>query len=249
MRRAVVFICLALSSFVAHSEELPALAKQYAPLLADAQQEIWPDAPVPWFLGGQVEQETCPSLRSKKCWNPRAELKTKRENGIGLGQFTRAYKADGSIRFDKISELARAHASLRGWSWESRYSPEYQLKAIVEMDKAIYRRQRGAASVSDTLAFSMSGYNGGEGGVLQDRRLCANTPGCDDSQWFGHVECTSIKSKKPSPGYSVSFFSINRDYVRNVLYRRMGKYESFFSSEPKKDGLPLIIKNCQGGKR
>lgn len=222
----------ALLPCLAGAAEVPPLAKQYAPRLAAAQASLWPDAPTPWFLGGQVEQETCITLKHSKCWNPRAELKTKRENGIGLGQFTRAYRADGSIRFDKISELARAHASLRGWTWESRYDADYQLKAIVEMDKAIYRRQRGAATTRDALAFSLSGYNGGEGGVLQDRRLCGNTQGCDSTRWFGHVERTSMKSRKASPGYGKSFFEINREYVQLILATRSPKYRPFFESNP-----------------
>ena len=211
------------------STQVPTAAHQYLPDLVEAQRSIWPTAPMPSFLAAQVEQESCISLTHSKCWNPRAELKTKRENGIGFGQFTRAYRADGSIRFDKISELAAAHKSLRGWSWENRYDPHYQLTAIVEMDKAIYNRQRGASSDRDRLAFTLSGYNGGEGGVLQDRRLCANTKGCDQNRWFGHVEKTSLKSKQPHPGYRHSFFAINREYVTNVLDVRRHKYNKYFA--------------------
>lgn len=230
MRYIIAMLAAALLTSLAAASEIPPLAQQYGPTLAQAQATIWPDAPKPWFLAGQIEQETCITLKHAKCWNPRAELRTRRENGIGLGQFTRAYRADGSIRFDKISELASAHASLRGWSWENRYDAGYQLKAIVEMDKAIYLRQRGTASPDDSVAFSLSGYNGGEGGVLQDRRLCANTRGCDPSRWFGHVERTSLKSRKASPGYGKSFFDINREYVRLILLTRSPKYRPLFDA-------------------
>lgn len=209
--------------------KVPANAGQYLPKLVEAQRVIWPDAPMPSFLAAQVEQESCISLTHSKCWNPRAELKTKRENGIGLGQFTRAYRADGSIRFDKISELAAAHKSLHGWSWEKRYDANYQLTAIVEMDKAIFTRQRGAATDRDRLSFMLSAYNGGESGALQDRRLCSNTKGCDPSRWLGHVANTSLKSRMPHPGYRHSFFAINREYVNNVLDVRRQKYEPYFS--------------------
>ncbi|MND16997.1 hypothetical protein D3C76_388840 [compost metagenome] len=208
--------------------QVPKNALQYLPVLVENQQAVWPAAPMPSFLAAQVEQESCISLTHSKCWNPRAELKTKRENGIGFGQFTRAYRADGSIRFDKISELAAAHESLRGWSWEKRYDPSYQLMAIVEMDKAIYGRQRGAATDRDRLSFTLSAYNGGESGVLQDRRLCANTKGCDQARWLNHVAKTSLKSRTPHPGYRQSFFAINREYVTNVLDVRRQKYEPFF---------------------
>lgn len=230
MIRAILGALAALLATAASyaGETIPVQAKDHLPALVAAQRSIWPDAPMPSFLAGQIEQESCISLKHSKCWNPRAELRTSRENGIGLGQFTRAYNKDGSIRFDKISELAAAHSSLRGWSWETRYDAGYQIKAIVEMDKAIYLRQRGAATERDRLQFSLSAYNGGEGGVLQDRRLCSNTRGCDPSRWSGHVERTSLKSKKPHPGYRQSFFAINREYVHNVVDVRRKKYEPYF---------------------
>lgn len=212
--------------------ELPAGAVKYLPQLVASQRSIWPDAPLPSFLAAQIEQESCITLKHSKCWNPRAELKTSRENGIGLGQFTRAYRADGSIRFDKISELAAAHKSLSGWTWAKRYDPAYQLTAIVEMDKGIYNRQRSAATLRDRLSFTLSAYNGGEGGVLQDRRLCANTKGCDSTKWAGHVERTSLKQKVAVKGYGKSFFAINREYVTNVLDVRRPKYEPFFRATP-----------------
>ena len=207
---------------------VPPKAEKYLPGLVQAQRTIWPDAPTPSFLAGQIEQESCITLKHSRCWDPRAELKTSRENGIGLGQFTRAYNKDGSIRFDKISELAATHKSLRGWSWESRYDADYQLKAIVEMDKAIFSRQKGAANADERLAFTLSAYNGGEGGVLQDRRLCANTRGCDSSRWWNHVERYSLKSKTPKQGYGQSFFRINREYVSNIIHVRRAKYIPYF---------------------
>lgn len=208
--------------------DIPPGAQKYLPELVSVQRSVWPSAPMPSFLAGQIEQESCITLKHSKCWNPRAELKTKRENGIGFGQFTRAYKADGSIRFDKISELAATYSSLKGWSWARRYDPHYQLTAIVEMDKGIFNRQKGAATERDRLSFTLSAYNGGEAGVLQDRRLCANTRGCDSTRWLGHVAKTSLKSKVPHPGYKQSFFAINREYVTNILDVRRPKYEPYF---------------------
>lgn len=210
------------------AQPVPANAVHYLPLLHALQLGVWPDAPMPSFLAAQVEKESCITLRHSRCWNPRAELKTSREYGFGFGQITRAYRADGSVRFDKFSELKAAHASLRDWTWENRYDARYQLLALVEMDKSIYGRQRGAASVLDRLAFTLSAYNGGESGLLQDRRLCGNTKGCDQSRWFSHVENTSLKSRKAVAGYGQSFFSINRGYVREIIYDRRLKYEPYF---------------------
>jgi len=96
------------------------------------------------------------------------------------------------------------------------------------MNRSIYRRQKNAATVIDRLSFSLSAYNGGEGGVLQDRRLCANTAGCDPARWKGHVAEHSLKAKRPVAGYRHSFFHINREYVTNVLDVRRHKYAPFF---------------------
>lgn len=215
-------------SLPALGETLPAGAKTFLPTLVAIQRDLWPDAPVPSFLAGQIEQESCVSLKSTRCWNPRAELKTSRENGIGFGQFTRAYNADGSIRFDVIDDLSRRHPELYGWGWETRYNASYQLKAIVLMDRGIYNRIKAAESDSDRLSFMLSAYNGGEKGIWQDRRLCANTPNCNPNRWKGNVERTSLKQRVPHPGYGKSFYDINREYVRNVLYVRRQKYAPYF---------------------
>lgn len=235
-----LLVGLALAAFTACNGGAPAYAAQAVPpgavellpVLVEQQRAIWPDAPVPSFLAGQIEQESCISLRHRKCWNPRAELKTSRENGIGLGQFTRAYRADGSIRFDTIKNLSNTYESLRDWSWETRYDARYQITALVEMDKGIYERQRNAADELERLKFTLSAYNGGEAGLLQDRMLCRNTTGCDPARWTGNVALHSLKSKRPQSGYGQSFFSINREYVANVLELRRYKYASYFEDSP-----------------
>lgn len=222
-------------SLIASCAGAPALAQAVPPnavkLLPDlraVQERIWPAAPMPSFLAAQVEQESCISLKHAKCWNPRAELKTSREYGFGLGQITIAYRADGSVRFNKFQELREQYASLRGWTWENRYDAKYQLTAMVEMDKGIYGRVKDAATTNDRLAFTLSGYNGGESGVMQDRLLCKNTAGCDRNRWFGHVERTSLKSRTKWQGYGASAFQINREYVKNVIHVRRPKYEPYF---------------------
>lgn len=202
----------------------PALALTYLPLLLATQQQIWPNAPIPSFLAAQVEQESCISLTHSKCWNPRAELKTSREYGFGIGQITTAYNADGSVRFNKFEELKTAHSSLSNWEWENRYDVSYQFKALVEMDKAIFNRIKGSSTVVDQLAFTLSAYNGGESGLMQDRTLCRNTTGCDPSLWYGNVEKHSLKSKVKWDGYGKSPFEINREYVKNILEVRRAKY-------------------------
>lgn len=212
----------------AYAHDVPERALQYAPILVEAQREHWPDAPYPWYLAGLVEQESCITLRHSKCWNPNVQYRTSREWGRGLGQVTTVWRADGSVRFDKQAELRRQYVSLSGWTSERWADPNYQLTAVVEMNKGTFRRIVGASTVLDHIAFTLSAYNGGLGGVNQDRRLCDNIPGCDPGRWFGHVADHSLKSKRPQSGYSRSFFEINRGHVHNVMHVRMEKYEPFF---------------------
>lgn len=208
---------------------IPPGAQTLTPVLVQEQRAQWPRMPEPWTLAGLVEQESCVRLTSPKCWNPRAELRTAREYGFGLGQVTVAYRGDGSERFNKFNELKAGHAALAGWRWDTRYDPAFQLRAIVLMNLDLWRRLPPAATSGDHLAFTLSSYNGGIGAVLQDRRLCDNTPGCDPGRWFGNVEHTSIKSRVPQPAYGgQSWFSINRGYVRNVMLLRRGKYKPFW---------------------
>ncbi len=219
-----------LCSPVSAGDYIPKQAYSLAPQLRAVQLQSWPDAPIPSFLAAQVEQESCISLTHSKCWNPQAQLKTSREWGYGLGQTTIAYRADGSVRFNKQAELRAEYASLRGWSDSDKFNPHYQLLALVEMDHGIYRRVAGAASTRDRLAFTLSAYNGGESGVRQDRVLCGNTLACDRDKWFGNVEKYSLKTRKVNPGYGASAYQINREYVRNVIDVRRPKYERFFDA-------------------
>lgn len=197
---------------------LPKLALLYIPALVLAIDAHWPDVEPRSALAAQIEQETCPSLRHSKCWNPKAELKTSREYGFGLGQIT------VTSRFNVFEESKALHPSLSGWKWEDRYNAEYQLRVLVLKNRANYSRLKFAANNWQRMAFTFAAYNGGLGGVLQDRKLCSRTAGCDPSVWFDHVEKTSLKARTTVSGYGKSFFDINREYVRNVLYVRRPKY-------------------------
>lgn len=225
-------ICLVLAAVILGVSPavaaIPDNAKLYLPILIEEQQRHWSDAPMPSALASQVEQETCRSLRHPDCWSPRAELRTAREYGFGLGQLT------VTSRFNAFSEITARHASLKGWAWHDRYNPRMQARAL------ILKLQDNYAAIKDThndwgrLSMALSAYNGGLGGLNQDRRLCRATPGCDPSRWSGHVERTSYKSRIAVSGYGKSFFDINREYVRNVMVVRRPKYDAWF--RPNNDG-------------
>lgn len=208
---------------------IPTGAYAFAPMLLMAIGAYWADAPAPERMAAQIERETCISLTHSRCWSPRAELKTSRENGIGFGQVTRAYNADGSLRFDKQAELRAAHPELRGWTWAARYDAGYQLAGLVLMDRDLFNRMRPlAAGVDDAWAFALSAYNGGTAGALKDRLLCQNQAACDPQVWFGNVELYSTKSRAKWQGYGQSAYDINRSYVRQVFQRAPEYREAFW---------------------
>lgn len=201
---------------------LPAEYGVYGPVLKVEQERYWPDHPDPPALAALIEQESCPSLKSSQCWNPSARLKTAREEGAGMGQITRAYRADGSMRFDALAGLKGQYSTeLAGWSWDNVYQrPDYQLRAVVLMSRDAARPFRGLAG---WLQFGDAAYNGGGAGVQQERRACNLTAGCDPAQWFNHVALHCLKSRQPIYA-GRSACDINREHVYNVFKIRRAKY-------------------------
>lgn len=220
---------LAVSGFArADGVSPPPAAVPFLPLLKAEQLTYWPDHPSPAVLGALVEQETCPSLTSRKCWNPRTELKTEREYGFGFPQTTVAYRTDGSERFNAWAESrARDSDALADWTWDNRFDARLQLRSLVLDNRACYRQMsRLVPDAENALAFCDAAHNGGYGGVLSDRRLCAAKAGCDPDIWFANVEHTSAKSRVKWRGYGASAFDINRTHVRNVMIVRRARYRS-----------------------
>lgn len=224
--RAILLVAvMMLVTTAARAEAPPAAAVPLLPVLKTEQIAHWPAMPLPSALGAQVEKETCPSLKHRSCWNPRAELKTSREQGVGLGQLTRSWNAAGVLRFDALAEIRAAFPrELAGLSWASPFDPRLQLRALVLKDRQAFDQVHGADGVLERLAMTFAAYNGGAGGLASDRRACAATPGCNPAKWFGNVEATSLKARAALPGYGESFFAINRRYVREILQQRRGRY-------------------------
>lgn len=215
----VIAALLSLFGRSAHAATVPAQAFQYLPVLSAEIDRTWPGVPDRAYMAGLIEHESaCPAVRS--CWKPTARLKTQREEGAGLGQLTRSWRKDGSLRFDKLAEM-RQHPALQDLSWSTIYQrPDLQMRTMIVMVKADYQRFAGTAS---PLAFADAAYNGGWGGVQQERRACGIKAGCDPQRWFGNVERVCLKSTAPIYG-TRSACDINRHHVTDVLTARAPKY-------------------------
>lgn len=195
---------------------LPGNAVHDLPVLMQEIGARWPSMPMPSMLGALVEQESR--------WKPAATLKTEREEGAGYGQFTRAYRADGSLRFDALADVIALDPSLSGWVWADRYNPRMNLRAITVKVRDCYRRLSRLTDGYNALAMCDAAYNGGEGGLMAERRMCAQAAGCDPGKWFSHVELHSTKSRTKWHGYGQSAYDINRTHVRHVMVDFRPKY-------------------------
>jgi hypothetical protein len=227
---------LGLSSFAraqpvypsALATQVPQAAQDLAPMVQLEISQTWPDIPRRSYVGALIEQETCISLTHRWCWSPAAQLKTSREEGAGLGQLTRAWRADGSERFDALAEVrSMAPQQLGELNWTSIYQrADLGVRAIlVKVRDCDIRLQRlGEFADLVRVAFCDAAYNGGYGGMQADRKLCGLKPDCDPKHWFGHVELTSGKSRAKWQGYGKSAFEINREHVEMTLNVRRLKY-------------------------
>ena len=173
-------------------------------------------------FGSQIDTSYYASqIEAESAWNINATLRTSREFGAGLSQFTVAYHADGSIRFDTAAELrAKYKQELDGFKGAGLYAPRLAMRALILKDRDNYTLIQDAADPRNRIAFTMASYNAGSSLVRKDRLLCANTTGCDPAQWYGHVEKQGYQSKTRWQGYGQSAFDITRSYVRKIEAKR-----------------------------
>lgn len=208
---------------------IPKQAFQYFETIKKESKVIFGDFGYPYYFAGLIEHESCITLTHKKCWNPSSQLLTKREQGIGLFQLTRAWKEDGTLRFDTLSELRKNHMDqLKELSWSNVVQrPDLQIRAGLLLIKTNYNRLYPVTDGFERLAMSDAAYNGGLGGLLKERTTCGLAKDCDPQYWFDHVERYCLKSMKPLYG-NRSSCDINRYHVQDVLFRKMAKYKTYF---------------------
>ena len=147
---------------------------------------------------------------------------------------TRAYNTDGSIRFDKLSELKNNYKQeLKDAKWETIYQrPDVQIRTMILMLRDDYKKLYNVIDPINRLQMVDAAYNGGIGGVLKERRACGLSSNCDPNIWFGNVEKYCLKSKKII--YDTrSACDINRNHVHDVFYNKIPKYQKQYFTEKK----------------
>lgn len=226
MRHFTAFILLwLLAPLVLAQSYIPANAYLLRSMVISEVDTHFPTIPERSYVPALIEHESCISLSHSKCWNAKSRLKTQREEGAGVGQITRAYNPDGSVRFDSLTEMMTRHRKeLAAASWDTIYQrPDIQIRMLVLMTRDNYLRLYDIVDPFQRLAMTDIAYNGGMGGLQKERRLCSLTKGCDPGIWFGHVEKYCLKSKKVLYG-NRSACQINRFHAVDVMKTRLVKY-------------------------
>jgi len=233
LNRYIMFLVLCLASTSVYSQlvatYIPTRAYDYLPVVKQEAIRLMPDLQQPHYFAALIEHESCISLKHSRCWSPTSQLSTSRELGIGLGQLTKAYRPDGSIRFDSLSEIRSRHLSeLKELSWSTiKHRPDLQIRAIVLMIRNNYQYLGMIPDSTQRLKMSDAAYNGGLGGLNKERRACGLAKSCNPQIWDQHVERYCMKSKKVLYG-NRSACDINRHHVKDVTEIRLTKYEPHF---------------------
>lgn len=199
------------------------------PLIKDQQEEFFSGMPTPWYLAGLMEHESCISLRHSKCWNTISELKTSREQGLGLAQLTRAWDKQGKLRFDNLVNMRKLYPDELGeLDWDTfKYRADLQIRTAVIMVRDLYQGFHYIKDDNVRLQMTDSAYNGGKRDVDRARTACGLAKDCDPQKWFGHVEKYCVKSKAPLYG-DRSPCDINTHHVKDVFVTRMPKFKPYF---------------------
>jgi len=187
------------------------------PILQQELATYWPNIPRREFPAGIISQES--NFRIN------AMLRTDRETGCGLVQWTKTYKKDGTIRFDSLTEAKRLDPSLKNWSWDNCTNATYQLRAFVI---SIKRQHPGCSAIMDgvdnTLKCVATSHNAGFGSVATRIRFCRMYQNCNPRVWDNNLEAQCPQSKVVAKGYGESFCVISSRYPGRV-FERMKRYE------------------------
>lgn len=217
---------LTISSVFAQTGYIPPQAFQYRQTIQNELDNLFPNIPNYNYVPALIEHESCISLKHKRCWNPTSELLTKREQGLGLFQHTRAFRADGTTRFDAVGDMkARYKETLKEASWDTlKTRPDIQIRMGVLGLRDNFKSLYSIRDENVRLQMTDAAHNTGLGNVNKKRRACGVAAGCNPQLWFGHVEKQCIGHTKVLYG-NRSACDIVTNHVKDVYKVRMPKYE------------------------
>lgn len=212
-----------------HYRVIPPNASQILPLVVQEVDLYFPDIPHVEYLPALFEHESCITIKHRRCLRTDAELRSLREQGVGISQITRTFNPDGTVRFDSLGDMKRLHKdALRSVSWENIKSrPREQVRIGILMTRDNYKALHMVSDTTQRLKMTDAAYNGGRGGLMKERRACGLKEGCNPHYWDGNVEKVCLKSKKPLYG-GRNACDINRHHVKDV-FLRMPKYRAELS--------------------
>ena len=183
------------------------------------------------YFSGMFEHESCITLTNPRCWSAKSERLTRwpngkiREQGVGLGQITRAYSESGMIRLDVLTDLKKRYPrELSELTWDNiKERGDLQIRAVLLLWLSNYNRIPEHISDFDKMAIADSAYNGGYGFIIKDRKVCGLKSGCDPNIWFNNLETINNRGNRILYGTRTAN-DINRHHVRDVLLDKMNKY-------------------------
>lgn len=201
------------------------------PVIQREVNDHFPQTNLPHYFPALIEHESCISLTHSRCWKSTSRLKTEREEGVGLGQITRAWK-NGALRFDTLADMKRAYPrELNELSWATiQTRSDLQIRAMVIMTRDNYKSLVAVKDETERMKMADSEYNGGRLNVERSRRVCGMTKGCNPQIWFDNVERYNQKPNVILYG-DRTVREINNHHVRDVFQVRMNKFKPFFNQE------------------
>jgi hypothetical protein len=222
----IILLCCLFIFNAVYADINDKVLKKAEPILPNLKEKInqyWKELKYKHYIGGQIEQESCASL--KKCWNPNVELKTEREYGFGLAQITIAYDKLGKERFNNFLEAKRKYKELTSWRWEDRFNVDYQLTFILLEDKRLYNlNSKLFKDEINKMAGLFVSYNAGMGTILQRRALCERSINCNKNVWFGGLSDVHLKYEEQLL-YGQKLYEMRNRYPFNIIFKKSEKYK------------------------
>lgn len=214
---------------------IPPQAFDYRDQLHDEIQKMLPELPDYNFLPALIEHESCISLKHSRCWSPSSTYSTSREHSVGFFQIAKAYRPDGTVRMDTLSDLKNRYtSSLKELTWKNiGQRPDLQFRAGLALTHANWNQLLSVSDPNERMVFVDVAHNSGAGWVAKERRACGLAAGCDAQKWFGNVEKHCLRSKTPNKNWGgLSVCDISRRHPKDVFENRMPKYQDqYFNKE------------------